>query len=139
MVERVTIQRSSPPGLRENEPRLTLYRFITKCTSCTISFIPIHWYGSFESFASHVGEYHQAFPGIPLWVTELGFAHQSLTVTQGFFNASVEYLDRLEYVQRYSWFGAFRADVSNVGPNGAMLSDRGEVTEIGKWYLGRSG
>ena len=57
--------------------------------------------------------------------------------TQGFFNASIEYLDRLDYVQRYAWFGSFRSDVSNVGPNGAMLNSQGQLNYLGAWYLGR--
>lgn len=46
-------------------------------------------------------------------------------------------MDRLLYIERYSFFGAFRADVSNVGPNAAMLSSEGTLTDIGRWYLGR--
>ena len=34
-------------------------------------------------------------------------------------------------------FGSFRSDVSNVGPNAAMLSAGGQLTDIGAWYLGR--
>lgn len=56
-----------------------------------------------------------------------------------FFNTTLEYLDRLDYVARYSWFGAFRSDVSNVGPSGAMLDADGKLTDLGAWYLGRSG
>lgn len=36
----------------------------------------------------------------------------------------------------YSYFGAFRSDVSNVGPNAAMLSQDGKLTDIGSWYMG---
>lgn len=39
-------------------------------------------------------------------------------------------------VTRYSYFGAFRSDVSNVGPNVAMLTEKGQLTDIGSWYLG---
>lgn len=46
-------------------------------------------------------------------------------------------MDRLDYLERYSLFGAFRSSISNVGPNGAMLSEGGELTDIGAWYLGR--
>lgn len=56
--------------------------------------------------------------------------------TQGFFNMSAEYFDRLPSVERYSYFGSFRSDVSNVGPNAAMLTQKGELTDIGSWYLG---
>ena len=41
------------------------------------------------------------------------------------------------YVKRYSYFGAFRSDVSNVGPNAAMLTQKGQLTDIGAWYLGQ--
>lgn len=41
------------------------------------------------------------------------------------------------YVTHYSYFGAFRSDVSNVGPNAAMLTQKGELTDIGAWYLGQ--
>lgn len=49
---------------------------------------------------------------------------------------SAEYFDRLPSVGRYSYFGSFRSDVSNVGPNAAMLTQKGELTDIGSWYLG---
>lgn len=52
---------------------------------------------------------------------------------------SAEYLDRLPYIERYSFFGAFRSSVSNVGINATMLSAGGRLTEIGRWYLGRAG
>ena len=39
-------------------------------------------------------------------------------------------------VTHYSYFGAFRSDVSNVGANSAMLTQDGMLTDIGSWYLG---
>jgi hypothetical protein len=39
-------------------------------------------------------------------------------------------------ITHYSYFGAFRSDVSNVGANAAMLTQDGELTDIGSWYLG---
>jgi hypothetical protein len=45
-------------------------------------------------------------------------------------------LDSTDIVERYSWFGAFRSIVSNVGPNGAFLDPYGNLTDIGSWYLG---
>ena len=43
----------------------------------------------------------------------------------------------ISYVTHYSYFGAFRSDVSNVGPNAAMLTQKGQLTDIGAWYLGQ--
>jgi len=53
-----------------------------------------------------------------------------------FFNQSTQYLDRLDYVERYAWFGGFRESESNVGPNGALLDDSGQVDDLGAMYLG---
>lgn len=79
-----------------------------------------------------------SFPNVTQWVTEYGYADQDLATTQAFFNQSAEYLDRLDSVSRYSYFGAFRSEASNVGPNVAMLSDDGQLTDVGSWYLGGS-
>ena len=50
---------------------------------------------------------------------------------------SAEYFDRMESVERYSYFGSFRSDISNVGANAAMLDSKAQLTDIGAWYLGR--
>lgn len=124
-------------------------------TNCTADFFPSHWYGNFEGLASHLGEiagvhvfpsYHPLstvliifrYPNKTIWITEYALNNQSLSDTQSFFNTSAEYFDRLENVERYSYFGSFRSDVSNVGPNAAMLNNKGELTDIGAWYLGRA-
>ncbi len=79
---------------------------------------------------------NHSFPNVTQWITEYGFDHQDLETTQAFFNESAAYFDRMDSVGRYSYFGSFRAAVSNVGPNAAMLSDDGRLTDIGAWYLG---
>ncbi|CZS97569.1 hypothetical protein WAI453_008702 [Rhynchosporium graminicola] len=105
-------------------------------TNCTIDFIPIHWYGDFGGLASHMGQVNATYPNVTQWITEYALNHQPLEATQSFFNMSAEYFDRMAGVGRYSYFGSFRSDVSNVGPNAAMLTQKGELTDIGSWYLG---
>jgi hypothetical protein len=78
------------------------------------------------------------FPDALQWITEYNLNDQDLTTTQSFFNTSLEYFDRLENVERYSYFGSFRSSVSNVGPNAVMLNNAGQLTDIGSWYLGGS-
>ena len=78
-----------------------------------------------------------SFPNKTMWITEYNLNDQDLETTQKFYNTSAEYFDRLDFVERYSLFGAFRSDASNVGPNAAMLSADGKLTDIGAWYLGR--
>jgi len=79
------------------------------------------------------------YPNMTFWVTELALAHQDIGRTEDMFKTTMEYLERLSNVERYSWFGSFRSDVSNVGPNAAFLTAQGQLTNIGSWYLGGSG
>ncbi|RWA04477.1 hypothetical protein EKO27_g10629 [Xylaria grammica] len=104
--------------------------------NCSYDFVTIHWYGNFEGLASHLGEYSAAFPNKTQWITEYNFDNQDLETTQDFYNTSAEYFDRLDSVSRYSYFGSFRSDDSNVGVNAVMLNNDGELTDIGSWYLG---
>lgn len=46
-------------------------------------------------------------------------------------------LTSYSYVTHYAWFGAFRSDVSNIGPNNAFLTQKGELTDMGANYLGQ--
>jgi hypothetical protein len=47
------------------------------------------------------------------------------------------FADQHRYIERYSIFGAFRSSVSNIGPNAALLTQKGELTDLGAWYLGQ--
>ncbi|KAE8441987.1 hypothetical protein EG329_004113 [Mollisiaceae sp. DMI_Dod_QoI] len=105
-------------------------------TNCTADFIPIHWYGNFAGLASHIGQVRATYPNTSIWITEYALNNDTLPNTQDFFNMSAEYFDRIDYIDRYSYFGSFRSDVSNVGPNVAMLTQKGQLTDIGSWYLG---
>ncbi|RFU74197.1 hypothetical protein TARUN_8052 [Trichoderma arundinaceum] len=118
-----------------------LKQFLGNCTQligrqCPYDFVPLHWYDNFEGLASHIGEYAAAFPGKNIWVTEYAYANQPLLATQQFYNTSANYMDGLSYLERYSYFGAFRSNVSNVGPNATFLNNAGRLTDIGSLYLG---
>ncbi|KND87067.1 Alkali-sensitive linkage protein 1 [Tolypocladium ophioglossoides CBS 100239] len=104
--------------------------------NCTWDFLPVHWYDNFAGLASHIGERRATWPDAEIWVTEYAYAHQDLTPTQEFYNQSIDYFEKLDYIGRYSYFGAFRASKANVGPNAAFLSNGGKLTDIGSWYLG---
>jgi len=73
-----------------------------------------------------------------IWITEYADPNADLEDSQTFYNESSQYFDRIDYITRYSYFGAFRSDVSNVGPDAAMLTQDGKLTSIGSWYLGGS-
>ncbi|KAK0363743.1 hypothetical protein LTR91_001832 [Friedmanniomyces endolithicus] len=115
-----------------------LQNFFTACAgNCSADFIPVHWYGNFEGLASHVGQVNGTYPNMTMWITEYALAEGSLADSQTFYNQSANWFDSLSYVTHYSYFGAFRSDVSNVGPNAAMLTQKGQLTDIGAWYLGQ--
>lgn len=77
-----------------------------------------------------------SWPDKDIWVTEYAYAHQDLQPTQEFFNQTTDYFNKLDYIGRYSYFGAFRSSNSNVGANAAFLNKGGKLTDIGSWYLG---
>ncbi|QSZ28555.1 hypothetical protein DSL72_003053 [Monilinia vaccinii-corymbosi] len=135
--------KTGAPAVTGSERGLTwLSNFFDACaslgTNCTADFIPVHWYGDFEGLASHIGQIRGTYPNTSIWLTEYALSDASLAATQSFFNTSAEYCDRLDYVDRYSYFGSFRSSVSNVGYNATMLDQDGRLTDIGSWYLGKS-
>ncbi|TAQ90566.1 hypothetical protein B7494_g1093 [Chlorociboria aeruginascens] len=150
-------------GVKAGAPAVTgapagftwLESFFTACadqgTNCTVDFIPVHWYGNFEGLASHIGQVvatyisplltlllliYSSYPNTSIWVTEYALPNAALNDTQSFFNTSAEYFDRIDYIDRYSYFGSFRSSASNVGANVAMLDQKGRLTDVGSWYLG---
>jgi hypothetical protein len=151
-------------GIKVGAPAVTsapsgwtwMENFFNECAGgCNPDFMPVHWYGNFEGMASHVGRVVSTYPNLTVWVTEYGFPNQKLQATQDFYNQSATMFDSwrsvfffphslslfsiltpTSNVTHYSYFGAFRSDVSNVGPNAAMLTQKGQLTDIGSWYLG---
>ncbi|KAK6400576.1 hypothetical protein LTR95_019292 [Oleoguttula sp. CCFEE 5521] len=83
-----------------------------------------------------MGQVNASYPNQTMWITEFGLPQQSAAATTEFFNQSLSYFDRTPFVTHYSWFGAFRADVSNVGPNSALLTSKGKLTDMGVSYVG---
>ncbi|KAF2147517.1 glycoside hydrolase family 128 protein [Aplosporella prunicola CBS 121167] len=135
-------------GLKVGAPAVTgspsglvwLEKFYAACNGgCEPDFLPLHWYGNFEGFASFLGQVGATYPGVELWVTEFAWDHQELGASEAFFNQSTTYMDGLANIARYAYFGSFRTDASNIGPNAAMLSSSGKLTRIGAWYLESGG
>ncbi|CAI6091612.1 unnamed protein product [Clonostachys chloroleuca] len=106
--------------------------------NCTWDFLPVHWYDNFEGLSSHIAERRATWPDAEIWITEYAYANKDLAATQSFYNKSIAFFDSEDYIGRYTYFGAFRSDKSNVGPNAVFLNKAGELTDIGSWYLGSS-
>lgn len=97
-----------------------LTSFLEQCTNCKIDFLPIHWYDSnndFDYFKSYITQVHNAAPDYPIWLTEFA-ATGSLEVQTAFAQQAMEYLDSLDYVERYAYFMLANGDLATNGsPN----------------------
>ncbi|KAG7088302.1 hypothetical protein E1B28_012312 [Marasmius oreades] len=134
------IQPLKSSGVRLGAPAITngpsgrpwLAQFLSNCTQCSIDFIPFHWYGEgLGTFYDYVWQMHGQFPNYPLWVTEFASTSSEDNVVMDFLNQSIHYLDTLDFVERYAWFGYFRKD-SNSHYN--LLDINGELNNLGRTY-----
>jgi len=82
-----------------------LQAFHTACAAlkndnsgCEMDFLPIHWYGSFDGLAGHLGRVNSTYGNniSDIWVTEFAYDNEDLADTQSFYNSSTQYFDRLE-------------------------------------------
>jgi hypothetical protein len=128
-----------------------LRRFNESCyeideeNGCPTDFIAAHWYGAFDGLTSWLGTLDEFYNGntsraepLKIWVTEMALPQQDADATVQMMNQSLPYLDELDYVERYAWFGAFRTDDANewTGDGVALFDDDGGLTELGALYLG---
>lgn len=91
-----------------------LTEFMSACHSlgCNISFIALHWYGSwqdFDKFTKWISSVHEAF-GLPIWVTEYGITQASggtQAQIKDFHMRAVQWMRQQGYVKRSAWLGGF--------------------------------
>lgn len=118
---------------------------IDPTNGCPTDFVAVHWYGDFGGLASWLGTLNEFYnanstrdANLTLWITEMGLPQQSADNTVAMLNQTLPYLDGLDYVERYAWFGAFRTDDANewTGDGVALFDDDGGLTELGALYMG---
>ncbi|KKY23949.1 putative uncharacterized serine-rich protein [Phaeomoniella chlamydospora] len=105
-----------------------LSSFLEQCSTCTIDFIPIHWYDSatnFYYFKAYMQEAHQvAGDDRPLWITEFqAYGSEDEQIT--FLETVMPWLDSLTWIQRYAWFGVFQDNL--VSADGSVMTPLGQV------------
>ncbi|KAG9120364.1 hypothetical protein FRC07_004170, partial [Ceratobasidium sp. 392] len=130
-------------GIRLGAPAVTsapsgrqwLSDFLKACTGCTIDFIPIHWYGSgVGAFYDYIWAIHSEFAGYPIWITEFAETSSDDAVVANFLNATISYLDTLDWVEKYSWFAYFRQET---GSHYNLLNADGTLNALGRTYIGK--
>ncbi|CDU22485.1 uncharacterized protein SPSC_01115 [Sporisorium scitamineum] len=91
-----------------------LEQFMAECKKlgCPISFIALHWYGSwrdFDKFIRWISSVHDEFH-LPIWITEYGITQASGGSQQDIKNfhvKAVQWMREQGYVKRSAWLGGF--------------------------------
>jgi hypothetical protein len=104
-----------------------------------VDFITIHWYGGAnpQTFLGYLKRVHDLY-NRPIWVTEFSPADWSgqhpITPQQDmdFMKVALPAMDKLPYVERYSWFSA-STDSPALG-SGALFNKDQSLTDLGKLY-----
>jgi hypothetical protein len=136
--------RAGSPGISSAPQGVVwLKEFISKIRAqgSDVDFYCLHWYGdALGPFYDYLwSTYYQLGPDKPVWITEFACTNWNQTDplprdhVESFARESVKYLDSLEWVERYAWFGPMR-DTGTVGRWAAMLDNEGKVTPLGKSY-----
>ncbi|QRW10451.1 glycoside hydrolase family 128 protein [Ceratobasidium sp. AG-Ba] len=137
------IQPLHSSGIRLGAPAVTnalsgrqwLSDFLKACTGCTIDFVPIHWYGSgVGAFYDYIWAIHGEFPSYPLWVTEFAETSSDDKVVANFMNATINYMDTLDWIERYSWFAFFKNRLTRPTD---LLNANGTLNTLGHIYIGK--
>ncbi|TIC96030.1 Alkali-sensitive linkage protein 1 [Colletotrichum higginsianum] len=108
---------------------------------CPTDFVSVHWYGDATGLRNHLGALRDFYDGsddLEYWITEMALPQQDAEATLAMMNESLAYLDGLDYVEGYAWFGAFREDEANAwtGDAVSLFDGDGGLTDLGALYLG---
>lgn len=125
-----------------------LQRFNESCWTideekgCHMDFVATHFYGDFPALASWLGTLNEWYVmgmgrSYGMWITEVALPQADAEGTERMMNTTLPYLDGLEYVERYSWFGMNRVTNANgwTGPGVCLLDANGDLTGLGARYL----
>jgi len=106
-----------------------------------VDFLCLHWYGvDLGGFYDYIwSTHHQLDPSKPVWITEFAATNWNPNEplpkdhVENFAKESCKYLDTLDWVERYAWFGPMR-DTGTVGKWAAMIGEDGQPNALGKSY-----
>lgn len=155
------IRLGSPAPSNAPSGKIWLQDFFTACAGgCTVDFIALRkfsflfnaahllsrsspdWYSiNATRFIAYLEDFHNTF-NLPIWVTEWACHDFSGRDEQCsyeevvlFLNETQSFMDRTEWVERYSWFGAMRT-MRDVNPSNALLGENGALSDLGRQYIG---
>jgi hypothetical protein len=109
----------------------------------SIDVIQIHWYGpTMALLKSQLEAIHAAFPTRKVWLTEFACttwsaaSNPSAAEVKAFMGAAVPYLESLDWLEKYAWFGALLIDDDSLGRQNMLVNaDGSALSDLGKYYL----
>lgn len=130
-----------PSSCEEGVLWLQEFTRLIRAGGSNVDFWALHWYGEgLGGFYDFIwSTHHRLDPGIPVWITEFACtnwnADQPLgrEVVESFLRESAKYLDGLDWVERYAWFGPMK-DTGMVGKWAALLDGEGGISDLGRIY-----
>ncbi|KAL5531485.1 hypothetical protein ACEPAG_4362 [Sanghuangporus baumii] len=119
-----------------------LQDWLTACAGgCNPDFVALHWYDvNATQFQLYLEDFHDTFQ-LPIWVTEWadhnfnGDDQPSFEEVVAFLNQTQGFMDATDWIERYAWFGVME-NMQDVGYNNAMMDSRGDITDLGRQYIG---
>jgi hypothetical protein len=134
--------RLGSPATSSNPNGLTwMQNFFTACNGgCNPDFMALHWYDvTIEGFQEYVELWHTTF-NKNIWITEYavqnfnGGAQQDYSFIQGFMGTVNSWMDSLDYVEQYCWFGAM-LDLQGVNTANSLMNSDGSPSQLGYQFL----
>lgn len=110
---------------------------------CASDFVSVHWYGPLDGLKDHLeqlrGFYSPVANGMKFYITELAVPGASESENLALLQGAAPYLEGLDYVEGYAWFGSFRQSDANgwTGPGVALLNNNGDLTSVGRYYVNK--
>ncbi|ORY77367.1 glycosyl hydrolase catalytic core-domain-containing protein [Protomyces lactucae-debilis] len=109
----------------------------------SIDVIQIHWYGpNMDLLKTQLQAVHAAFPTRKVWLTEFAATNwnaagnPSAADVKTFMGQAVPYLESLDWLEKYAWFGALQITDNSLGrQNMLVTSDGNSLSDLGKYYL----
>ncbi|KAJ7882232.1 glycoside hydrolase [Mycena olivaceomarginata] len=130
---------SGAPGSTE-----WLTNFLNECgQGCTVDFLVLHSYGTnATAFKEFLVNYHEVFK-LNIWVTEWACQNMqgpqnqcSMSDVTEFMQETQEFMNQMEWVERYAWYGAkTAADMHGVNIKNAMMDTDGVINDLGRQYI----
>ncbi|WFD35233.1 hypothetical protein MCUN1_002083 [Malassezia cuniculi] len=137
-------------GVKVSSPQMVwdldwLKQFMDSCNArgCKISYIALHWYGSWndiKDLKKWVRRVHRQY-NLPIWVTEFGItskSHPSKEQVHQFQKEAMDWFDSQPYVHRAAWNGGY--SISNppdnfATPLNALFRSGGKLRQMAYSYI----